>query len=486
MVIFASFSEMNRSKKPLPLLEKVEIIDAGAEGKAIARHNNKVIFVPFVVPGDIVDIQVTRKKKSYLEGKAVRFHQKSDLRIEPRCIHFGVCGGCRWQNLDYASQLQFKQKQVKDAFERIGKLKFSEISPIIPSEKPYEYRNKLEFTFSNRKWFTEHLENSPEERDRYGLGFHLATMFDRIVDIEQCHLQEDFSNELRLAAREFALESGLEFYDVRKMKGFFRNLVIRCTSTGEWMAIVVFGEEWPEAISGFMDHLKGKFPKLTSLYYIINGKHNDDFSDLNPVLWYGKPHITEEMANPEAGSPQLKFRISPVSFFQTNSLQAARLYRTAWEFAGLKGNEIVYDLYSGAGTIASYLAGKAGKVIGIEYNVSAVHDARSNAELNGISNVYFFSGDILKVMDDHFIRETGQPDLIITDPPRAGMHEKVVMKILEIQPPKVIYISCNPSTQARDLSLMADKYEIVSVQPVDMFPQTHHVENVVLLVSRTS
>lgn len=465
-------------RMPFPLYESVEVTDAGSEGKAVARVDNRVIFVPFVVPGDIVDIQVVRKKKSFFEGRAVKFHTYSDKRTEPLCGHFGLCGGCRWQNMDYSQQLYYKQKQVVDNLERIGGLKLPEISPILGSDNIYYYRNKLEYTFSNRKWFIEKPDpDKPEKKNSNGLGFHLPGMFDRILDIDSCYLQKDPSNGIRLAARYYALTNDYEFYDVRKWDGYLRNLLIRTSSTGDLMVILVF--RYVDHIKGpaLMDHLLQQFPEITSMMFVINDKRNDDISDLDIQLYHGEPFIMEEMEG-------LKFKIGPKSFFQTNRHQAERLYQTARDFAALKGDEIVYDLYTGTGTIAAYISRYAKKVIGLEYVASAIEDAKENAALNNIANTEFFAGDILRVLNESFLEEHGWPDVIIADPPRAGMHEKVIRQILKAAPQKIIYVSCNPATQARDLAFMKDDYIIEKVQPVDMFPQTHHVENVVLLMKK--
>ena len=468
-------------KQPLPFFEKVAILDAGAEGKAVARVDNRVIFVPYGVPGDVVDLQVTGKKKSYYEARITAMHSPSQWRIDPVCQHFGLCGGCRWQNMDYSRQLHYKQKQVKESFDRIGKFDYPEIRPIIPSDPIYFYRNKLEYTFSNRKW---HIDPKPEGEEHIhsnGLGFHLPGRFDRVLDIEKCHLQADPSNDIRLKAREFALSEGLSFYDVKTWEGLLRNLVIRNTTTGEWMVIMVFRDDEEEVIRKFMTHLQNNFPSITSLMYAINPKKNDDISDLEIRLFHGNPCLIEELPAFHSDHPPLKFRIGPVSFFQTNARQAEKLYRVAAEFADFKGDELVYDLYSGTGTIACYIAPYVKKVIGLEYIPSAVTDAGENALLNGFSNTAFHSGDIAKVMDEDFFQENGIPDVIITDPPRAGMHEKVIRQILQARPGKIVYVSCNPATQARDIRILADHYRVTAIQPVDMFPHTQHVENVVRL-----
>jgi len=466
---------MARIRKPFPKYEKVEIIDAGSEGKAVARVDNRVIFVPFVVPGDVVDIQVVRKKKSFFEGRAEKFHTYSDKRVEPKCKHFGLCGGCKWQNMDYADQLHYKQKQVTDNLERIGGLELPEVMPIIASDNIYHYRNKLEYTFSNRRWFVEKPDpDNPDQKNRNGLGFHLPGMFDRILDIDTCYLQADPSNAIRLATRDFALEKEYEFYDVKTWDGYLRNLIIRSSSTGNLMVIMVFRYVDHIKMPALLDHLSEKFPEISSLMYVINDKRNDDISDLEVKHYKGDAFIMEEMDG-------LKFKIGPKSFFQTNRDQALKLYQTARDFAGLKGDEVVYDLYTGTGTIAAFVACSAKNIVGIEYIQAAIGDAKENSDLNNIKNTVFYAGDIVRVLNDEFIQENGKPDVIITDPPRSGMHEKVVKQIMKVAPKKVVYVSCNPATQARDLALMMEQYKIEKVQPVDMFPQTHHVENVVLL-----
>ena len=474
---------MARRKRPLPLIENLEIFDAGAEGKAVGRWNEKIVFVPFAAPGDVVDVQVFKKKKSFLEGKVVNIRQASPLRIEPKCSHFGLCGGCKWQHLSYAEQLKFKQKQVKDSLDRIAKVNYPEVLHIIGSENTFYYRNKLEYTFTNRRWITG-FDPSKEEggpKDLNGLGFHLPGMFDKILDIEECFLQKDPSNKIRLAVKDYAIKNNLTFYNVRHWEGLLRNLLIRTSSIGDLMVIVVFREDSGDEIKGLMDFLKTTFPEITSLMYVINDKKNDVISDLEIQLYDGNPFIMEEMPSPISGQEPLKFKIGPISFYQTNSEQAYQLYKTAFEFAGFKGDELVYDLYTGTGTIANFIARFAGKVIGVEYVEEAVKDAFENAKLNGIENVDFYAGDLAKVLDESFIEKHGKPDIIITDPPRAGMHEKVVRQMIVAQPEKIVYVSCNPATQARDLAILDEKYEVSKVQPVDMFPQTHHVENVVLL-----
>lgn len=473
-------------KGPLPFFEKVEIIDAGAEGKAVARVDNRVIFVAYGVPGDVVDIKVVAKKKSFFEAKIVNFHKYSEFRTEPVCGHFGLCGGCRWQNMSYEKQLYFKQKQVKDHFERIGKFSYPEIRPILGSDDVYFYRNKLEYTFSNRKWFTGERPESGLNLNTNGLGFHLPGMFDRIIDIEKCYLQAEPTNAIRLAVRDYALENSLSFYDVKTWEGLLRNLIIRNTLTGQLMVIMVFKDDEPVIIDGLMNFLQEKFPEITSLMYVINPKRNDDISDQEVRLFHGNPFMTEELPAFNPADQNLKFKIAPQSFFQVNVKQAAKLYRIAAEMADFRGHETVYDLYSGTGTIACYISKYVKKVVGLEYIESAVMDSFSNASLNNIENASFFTGDIAKELNREFFERNGFPDVIITDPPRSGMHEKVVQQILSAAPGKVVYISCNPATQARDIQLMSEMYEVKAVQPVDMFPHTQHVENVALLVLKSA
>jgi 23S rRNA (uracil1939-C5)-methyltransferase len=476
---------MSRRKQPLPFFEKAEITDAAAEGKSITRIDERVIFVPFSAPGDIVDIQVYKKRKSYLEGRITKFHTYSKQRVEPRCSHFGLCGGCKWQHVAYENQLINKQKQVKDNFDRIAKVPVGEFLPIIGADNEYYYRNKLEYTFSDRRWLTD-LDAPKEEggpTDTNGLGFHLPGMFDKILDIEHCYLQKDPSNNIRLAIKEYALENGLEFFNVRNHEGFLRNLIIRTSSTGDLMVIVVFRYDDLD-IADFLQAIADKFPEITSLMYVINEKLNDTIWDLEVKLFKGKPYLYEEMKPAIAGSDNLKFNIGPVSFYQTNPEQAFKLYKAAFNFADFSGNELVYDLYTGTGTIAAFISGSVKKVIGIESVKEAVAGAKENAALNNIDNVEFFVGDMLRILTPEFISANGKPDIIITDPPRVGMHVKVVQQILDTEPEKIVYVSCNPATQARDIALLSEKYDVIKSQPVDMFPQTHHVENVALLIKR--
>ena len=558
-------------RKEFPVFKNVSVVDVAAEGKSIAKIDNLVIFIPNAVPGDIIDIQVTRKKKSYFEGRAIHFHKYSDKRAEPVCEHFGVCGGCKRQDMVYEAQLYYKQKQVEDNLKRIGKVDLSSfasneteglghtlrpplfrgeepslekpsfasvplskmgvIFPIIPSKKTEYYRNKLEFTFSNKRWLTddeiilkEHefakkkQIGSPQyavdshqiadcqlmTADLFALGFHIPGRFDKVLDIKHCHLQKDPSNAIRLAVNDYATENKLSFFDIRRQEGFCRNLIIRTSPTpdpslkggesqrcatakakgdtrskspyysGEIMVIVSFFYEDVKKREGILNHLAVKFPEITSLMYVINPKKNDTISDLEVQLFKGKDHIFEEMEG-------LKFRIGPKSFYQTNSEQAYELYKVTREFAQLTGDKIVYDLYTGSGTIANFIARQAKKVIGIEFLSEAVCDAKINSDINGITNTSFYAGDIKDIFNDDLIKKNGTPDIIITDPPRAGMHKDVVEKILETAPKRVVYVSCNPATQARDIALMTEKYKVEKIQPLDMFPHTPHVENVVML-----
>lgn len=465
-------------KKVLPLIEKVRITDIGAEGNAIARVDNQVIFVPMLIPGDVVDIKVRKKRKKYLEGSVIRFHEYSSDRIKPVCRHFGICGGCKWQHLPYDLQLKFKEKQVVDALTRIGKVSLPPVNPIRGSCDVFNYRNKLEFTFSDKRWLTrEEIISDNDFDSEDALGFHIPGLFDKVLDIKECHLQGDPSNAIRDTVRRYAHRKALQFFNLRQQSGFLRNLIIRTSGDGKVMVIVVFFLDEKERREGLLDHIAEQFPQVTSLFYIINNKKNDSLADQIAVLYRGEDHLTEEMDG-------LRFRIGPKSFYQTNTKQALELYRVAREFAGLKGDEIVYDLYTGTGTIACFVASSARKVIGIEYIDEAVKDATVNARMNNIENTEFYSGDMRDILTSAFMEEHGRPDVIITDPPRAGMHEDVVKMIISASPAKIVYVSCNPSTQARDILYMSDKYEVAMVQPVDMFPHTHHVENVTLLVRK--
>ena len=465
-----------KKKKQLPLLEKVTITGVAAEGKAIAKENDYVVFVPYVAPGDIVDIQVTRKKNSYAEGRAVYFHEYSDKRAEPFCEHFGTCGGCKWQHLPYEEQLNYKHQQVVDSLTRIGKIDLGEVSPILGSEKTRFYRNKLEFTFSNKKWLTEEQIKSDATFDNMNaLGFHIPGMFDKVLDVKDCWLQSELSNKIRLAVKAYCFEhEGYPFFDLRNQNGFMRTLMIRTASTGDLMVVMVFYYEDVEKREALMSHIAEKFPEITSLQYVINEKCNDTITDQEICLFAGNDHIVEEMEG-------LKFKVGAKSFYQTNSEQAYNLYKITRDFAALTGDEIVYDLYTGTGTIANFVSRKARKVVGVEYVPEAIEDAKVNSRINNIENTSFYAGDMKDILTADFIRENGQPDVIITDPPRAGMHDDVINTILEAAPQRVVYVSCNPATQARDLSLLDAKYVVRKVQPVDMFPHTHHVENVVLL-----
>lgn len=467
---------MRKKEKSAPLiLENVEILDAGSEGNAIARHNDMVIFVPFVVPGDVCDIRIVSKKRRFYEGRAVKFHKYSDKRATPLCKHFGTCGGCRWQGMDYKHQLVYKQKQVQDSFERIGHLDFPEILPILPSSAIYHYRNKLEYTFSSLRWLTaEEITDDGIDINRDALGFHIPGMFDKVLDIDTCYLQPEPTNAIRNGLRSFAKDNGLSFYNARKFEGDLRNVIIRNVDDADVMVIMVFGVDDTLIVEKVMQYLKDTFPEITSLFYVINLKHNDTISDLTPILYNGKPFITGFMED-------LQFRIGPLSFYQTNARQAEQMYRVVREMAQLTGSEVVYDLYTGTGTIANFVARNASKVIGVEYVDAAVEDAKVNSDINGIYNTAFFAGDLAKILNTEFIAQHGHPDVIITDPPRAGMHEKVVKGIIDANPQRVVYVSCNPATQARDISLLKENYRIVKTQPIDMFPHTHHVENVCLL-----
>lgn len=466
---------MRKRDKSEPLIiENLEILDAGSEGNAVARHNDMVIFIPFVVPGDVCDVKIVSKKKRFYEGRAIKIHKFSDKRATPLCQHFGVCGGCRWQNMIYAEQLFYKQKQVYDNFSRIGHLEFPEILPILPSENIYYYRNKLEYTFSTFRWLTaEEIDNQDDNINRDALGFHIPGMFDKILDIETCYLQPEPTNAIRNGLKAYAKSKGYSFYNIRKFEGDLRNIIVR-NAGDDLMVIMVFGTDNNDVIRDIMQYLSETFPAITSLYYVINLKHNDTIGDLEPQLYKGEGFITGSMED-------LKFRIGPLSFYQTNSQQAEQMYRKVREFAELTGNEVVYDLYTGTGTIANFIAHNAKKVIGIEYVEAAVSDARINSQINNLTNIEFFAGDMAKVLTDDFFAMHGRPEVIITDPPRAGMHEKVVMSILAAQPKRIVYVSCNPATQARDIALMTESYRIVKTQPVDMFPHTNHVENICLL-----
>ena len=474
---------MARKKKPLPLLENILITDIAAEGKALAKVDGLAVFVPYVVPGDVVDIQLRRKKHSYAEGEAVKFHQLSDRRAQPFCKHYGMCGGCKWQVLPYAEQIRYKQKQVMDHLQRIGKVDLPECRPILGSRQDREYRNKLEFSFSNKKWLTLEQVKSDEKFDQMNaLGFHILGAFDKILDIDECFLMQDINNRIRNGLRAFVLERGFDFYDLRGNRGLLRNIMLRTASTGEVMLLVQFcitSDSEREQALEVMDFLHREFPEITALLYVNNTKCNDTIGDLDVITYAGTDFIYEQMEG-------LRFKVGPKSFYQTNSEQAYELYKVTRDFAGLTGNELVYDLYTGTGTIANFVAQKARFVLGIEYVPEAIADAKVNAALNGLDKkTLFYAGDMKDILTDAFIDEHGRPDVIITDPPRAGMHADVVGVILNAAPKRIVYVSCNPATQARDLQLLDAKYRVVAVQPVDMFPQTHHVENVVLLELKT-
>ena len=461
---------MSRKRIDL-LLENVTIESVAAEGKALAHVDGMVVFVDFAVPGDVVDIQVYKKKKNYMEGFIKRLVKPSEHRLEPFCEHFGVCGGCRWQPLPYEMQLEAKRQQVQDQLVRIGHLEVPEIRPTLPSLDTRYYRNKLEFSASNKRWL---LKTEPQDLVEPGLGFHVGKFFDKVLDIKECHLQAQPSNAIRLFIKQFCLGNGLEFYNIRENHGFFRNVFIRTTESGQVMLIVCFAQKDEKARKSLLDALVAAFPQITSLYYIVNEKLNDSIGDQSPVLYAGQDAIYEEMEG-------LSFKIGPKSFYQTNSRQAYRLYSVAREFAALTGSEVVYDLYTGTGTIAQFVSRKAARVFGIEYVPEAIEDARDNARRNGISNCEFFAGDMKDVLNESFIREHGRPDVIILDPPRAGIHPDVAQVILKAAPQRMVYVSCNPASQARDLAILCRDYTITAVQPVDMFPHTMHVENVVAL-----
>ena len=485
---------MARNKKPLPLLEGVVIEAVAAEGKCLFHWNDMVVFVPFCVPGDVCDVQIRRKKHSFAEGEVVRFREYSNVRATPFCAHFGVCGGCKWQNLPYEEQIKFKQQQVKDQLTRIGKIELPEFRPIMGSVHTKEYRNKLDFGCANKRYLTKEqmrdLPPAPSEgggaKDVPAIGFHITGAFDKILPIEKCWLMDDLHNQIRNEVRDYAIEHGLSFFDLRAQVGLLRDVIIRNSASGEWMVIFQFHydhtsaetlAESKEQATGLLQHIADKFLGITSLLYLDNQKCNDTIGDQDIMVFKGSDHIFELMED-------LKFKVGPKSFYQTNTEQAYHLYSVAREFAGLTGNELVYDLYTGTGTIANFVAKKAKKVIGIEYVPEAIEDAKVNSEVNGIENTLFFAGDMKDILTDEFIAEYGRPDVIITDPPRAGMHPDVVKTILNAAPDRIVYVSCNPATQARDLQAMDADYQVAEVQPVDMFPHTPHVENVVLLTKR--
>ena len=469
---------MSRKKKPLPILENITITDCAAEGKALARVDDMVVFVPFCVPGDVVDLQVKKKKHSFMEAEVIRFIKKSDVREEPFCQHFGICGGCKWQNLPYDKQLEMKHKQVEQQLRRIGKIELPEVMPVLGSVKTREYRNKLEFGCSNKRWMTkEEISTGATFDEMRAIGFHITGAFDKILPIERCHLMDDLQNSIRNSIRDYAIGHDMTFFDIRQQVGLLRDIMIRNSNTGEWMVLVQFHYDEPddhERAMALMQHLADEFPQISSLLYVDNQKCNDTFGDLDISVFKGNDHIFETMEG-------LRFKVGPKSFYQTNTEQAYHLYTVARNFAQLTGSETVYDLYTGTGTIANFVARKASKVIGIEYVPEAIEDAKVNSEINGIDNTIFYAGDMKDILNDEFIQQHGHPDVIITDPPRAGMHPDVVDTILRAEPTRIVYVSCNPATQARDLQLLDAKYKVTAVQPVDMFPHTPHVENVVAL-----
>ena len=479
----------NRKAGVVTIIPDLSIIDIAEEGKGVGKADELVVFVERAVPGDVVDVRVVKKKKNFAEAVIETLHKKSELRTDPFCQHFGTCGGCKWQHMEYDAQLKFKQKNVEAALQRLAKIDTSTMEPILGSAKNRYYRNKLEYTFSNKRWLNKEdmpakVENAegaenPEEdttanMEMNALGFHVPLRFDKILDIQHCYLQAEPSNSIRNEVREYALQHGLTFYDLRNHEGNLRNLIIRTSSTGEVMVVVVFAYVEQEQIDGMMEHLKNRFPEITALLYIENQKKNDTIFDQEVITYAGRDHIFEEMEG-------LKFKIGAKSFYQTNSDQAHELYKITKEFAGFSGDELVYDLYTGAGTIANFVARSVKQVVGIEYVPTAIEDAKFNSNLNGIDNAIFYAGDMKDILTREFIAEHGKPDVVITDPPRAGMHADVVARLLEMEAEKIVYVSCNAATQARDLELLKEKYEVVRIKPVDMFPHTQHVENVVLL-----
>ncbi len=459
------------------VIQDVVISGIAAEGKAIARVDDKVVFVPFGAPGDVVDVQILKAKDNYMEGVITSVKKPSVDRVQPFCSHFGICGGCKWQHMPYDLQLQFKHKQVLDSLQRIGRVDLGdvEVLPIIASENTTHYRNKLEFTFSDKRWLTsDEIIEGEEIKDMNGLGFHIPGYFDKVLDLHTCYLQDDPSNQIRLFVKEFAQQQGIPFYDLRRQGGLLRNLIIRNTPDGQLMVIVVFSKDEPDVRSALLDAILAKFSEITSLVYIVNPKKNDSIADLEPHIYAGKAYLEEDMDG-------LAFRVGPKSFFQTNSQQALKLYRVVLDFAALSGHELVYDLYTGTGTIAMFVAGQARDVVGIEYVDEAVAHARDNAALNQLTNLQFFAGDMAELLDDVFFQKYGFPHVVITDPPRAGMHPQVIRQLLNSSAERIIYVSCNPATQARDIELLSPKYRVTKVQSVDMFPHTHHVESVVLM-----
>ncbi len=474
---------MNKASN-YPVFENVSIIDIAEEGKGVGKTNDFVLFVDKAVPGDIADVQVYRKKKNFGEGKIVQLRQASGFRTDAFCEHFGTCGGCKWQHMTYDAQLQFKQKTVAGALGHLAKIDVSGMLPIVPSPEDKYYRNKLEYTFSNKRWLNDGENRTEEPMDMDALGFHIPGRFDKILDVKHCYLQADPSNAIRNSVRDFAKQQGISFYDLKGHNGALRNLIIRTSSTGELMVIVVFAYPTEEEVDSLMNFIDKSFPQITSLLYILNEKKNDTIFDQEVIAWRGPEYIHEEMPASRTGGEGIRFRIGPKSFYQTNSVQALKLYEITRDFAGFKGDELVYDLYTGAGTIANFIAGKVREVVGVEYVPTAIEDAKINSSINNITNTKFYAGDIKDVLNADFVAEHGKPDVIITDPPRAGMHPDVVNRLMEIEAEKIVYVSCNPATQARDLLVLKEKYDVVKIQPVDMFPHTQHVENVVLLEIR--
>ena len=469
---------MGKRRKDLPFIEGLHITTLAAEGKAMGKVDNQVVFVPMTVPGDVVDVQIRKHHRRFMEGVVVRYVEKSPLRVDHFCEHFGICGGCKWQNLPYEEQLKQKTKQVEDQLVRIGHLDIPEVRPCLGSAKTQEYRNKLEFTFADKRWLTyEEIASGADIEAMPAVGFHIPGCFDKVLDINKCHLQIDLSNRIRLATKQFCIDNGYSFHNARAHEGLMRTMVIRTASTGEVMVIVVFNENDKERINALMSYLQREFPEITSLIYMVNDKWNDSLGDREPICFAGKDHIIEEMEG-------LQFKVGPKSFYQTNSEQAYELYKVTRDFAELTENDVLYDLYTGTGTIANFCARRAKKVVGVEYVPEAIEDAVINSQINGIENTTFYAGDMKDVLSDEFVERNGRPDVIILDPPRAGVDERVLEVIKRAAPERMVYVSCNPSTQARDLAILNDMYEILAVQPVDMFPHTHHVENVVKLRKR--
>ena len=469
---------MGKRRKDLPFIEGLHITTLAAEGKAMGKVDNQVVFVPMTVPGDVVDVQIRKHHRRFMEGVVVRYVEKSPLRVEHFCEHFGICGGCKWQNLPYEEQLKQKTKQVEDQLVRIGHLDIPEVRPCLGSAKTQEYRNKLEFTFADKRWLTyEEIASGADIEAMPAVGFHIPGCFDKVLDINKCHLQVDLSNRIRLATKQFCIDNGYSFHNARAHEGLMRTMVIRTASTGEVMVIVVFNENDKERINALMSYLQCEFPEITSLIYMVNDKWNDSLGDREPICFAGKDHIIEEMEG-------LQFKVGPKSFYQTNSEQAYELYKVTRDFTELTEDDVLYDLYTGTGTIANFCARRAKKVVGVEYVPEAIEDAVINSQINGIENTTFYAGDMKDVLSDEFVERNGRPDVIILDPPRAGVDERVLEVIKRAAPERMVYVSCNPSTQARDLAILNDMYEILAVQPVDMFPHTHHVENVVKLRKR--